>query len=134
LTNWKNLHLTISATLITVISLTYGLFPNSILPKFFDFNVDSTDLKHVFRATMGLYLGMVVLWVIGIFKPLHWRIATISNVVFMIGLASGRIISLAIDGMPSILFSTGLVLELVLAFWGIKNLIKYSVAVKAKAG
>jgi len=129
LTKRKNLHLTISAIIITVISLTYGLFPNNILPKFFDFNVESIDLKHVFRATMGLYLGMVVLWVIGIFKPLHWRIATISNVFFMIGLALGRIISLVVDGAPSISFSVGLALELALALWGITNLNKYRAVV-----
>ncbi|MGN6291638.1 MAG: DUF4345 domain-containing protein [Chitinophagaceae bacterium] len=129
MTNRKNLHLIISTTLVTVISLAYGLFPNSILPGFFDFNVESTDLKHVFRAMMGLYLGMVVLWVIGILKPLYWRIATISNVFFMIGLALGRVISLMIDGVPSIFFSVGLVLELVLAFWGIRNLNKYRVVV-----
>ncbi|MFT3676804.1 MAG: DUF4345 domain-containing protein [Chitinophagaceae bacterium] len=123
--NRKNLHLTISAILITIISLAYGLFPNSILPKLFDFNVGSTDLKNVFRATMGLYLGMVVLWVIGILKPLHWKIATTSNVFFMIGLAAGRIISLVIDGLPSVLFSVGLVAELILALWGIRNLNKY---------
>jgi hypothetical protein len=74
---------------------------------------------------MGLYLGMVAFWVIGIFKPSYWRSATISNVIFMIGLALGRIISLIIDGIPSITFSIGLALELTLALWGIKNLNKY---------
>ena len=121
----KNLHLTISTIIITVISLTYGLFPNKSLPKFFEFNVESIDLKNVFRATMGLYLGMVVLWVIGIFKPFHWRTATISNVFFMTGLALGRIISLVVDGVPPIAFSVGLALELTLALWGIRNLNKY---------
>jgi len=125
MTKKKNLHLTISVIIITVISLTYGLFPNNILPIFFDFNVESIDLTNVFRATMGLYLGMVVLWVIGIFKPLYWRIATFSNVFFMIGLASGRIISLLADGVPSISFSVGLALELILGIWGIRNLNKY---------
>jgi uncharacterized protein YacL len=125
----KNFHLTISAIIITAIALAYGLFTNNILPKLFDFTVESIDLKHVFRATMGLYLGMVVLWVIGIFKPLHWRIATISNVFFMTGLALGRIISLVVDGVPSISFSIGLALELTLALWGIRNLSKYKAAV-----
>ena len=74
---------------------------------------------------MGLYLGMVALSVIGIFNPRHWRTATISTVFFMLGLAVGRIISLALDGIPSIYFSVGLVLELILAFWGIINLNKY---------
>jgi uncharacterized protein YacL len=125
LANRKNLHLLISAIIITIIALTYGLFPNSMLPKLFDFNVESIDLKQAFRATMGLYIGMVILWVIGIFKPHHWRIATISNVLFMIGLAAGRIISFVADGIPSIMFSIGLALELTLALWGIKNLTKY---------
>jgi len=74
---------------------------------------------------MGLYLGMVILWVTGIFKLLYWRTATISNIFFMLGLASGRIISLIIDGVPSISFLVGLALELTLAFWGITNLNKY---------
>jgi len=125
LTSKKNLHLAISIIIITIISLTYGLFPNIILPNLFDFKVESTDLKQVFRAMMGLYLGMVILWVTGIFKPLYWRTATISNVFFMVGLASGRIISLMIDGVPSISFLVGLGLELTLAFWGITNLNKY---------
>ena len=74
---------------------------------------------------MGLYLGMVVLWIIGIFNPRHWRTATISTVFFMSGLAVGRTISLVLDGIPSIYFSVGLALELTLAFWGIINLNKY---------
>ncbi|MEO6456287.1 MAG: DUF4345 domain-containing protein [Ginsengibacter sp.] len=122
MTTSKNLHLIISAIIITVISFIYGLFPNKLLPELFDFNVESVDLKHFFRAIMGLYLAMVVLWITGILKPFYWRIATISNVFFMIGLALGRIISLAVDGIPSITFSVGLALELTLAFWGIRNL------------
>ena len=121
----KNLHLIISAIIITIISFTYGLFPDKVLPEIFDFKVDSNDLKQVFRATMGLYAGMVILWVIGIFKPAHWRTATITNVFFMVGLATGRISSLIIDGIPSIPFSAGLALELTLGLWGIINLKKY---------
>ena len=74
---------------------------------------------------MGLYLGMAGLCVVGVFKSRLWRTATISNVFFMIGLASGRTISLVIDGVPSIYFLVGLVLELLLALWGIINLNKY---------
>jgi len=125
LINRKNLHLTISAITLTIVSLAYGLSPNSILPKFFDFKVETIDLTHTFRATMGLYLGMAVLCVIGVFKSLQWHTATISNVFFMSGLAFGRTISLFIDGIPSIYFLVGLLLELLLALWGIINLNKY---------
>jgi len=74
---------------------------------------------------MGLYFGMIVLWIIGIFRPRQWRTATMSNVFFMIGLAFGRTVSLVLDGIPSIYFSVGLILELTLALWGIINLNKY---------
>ena len=129
--NTKNLHLIVSAIIIAIIAFTYGLSPNNILPKFFDFNVESIDLKQILRATMGLYLGMVVLWLMGIFKPAYWPIATICNVVFMLGLAFGRIISFVVDGIPSIAFSVGLALELTLALWGIINLDKYRKNIKA---
>ena len=123
--NRKNLHLTISAIILTSVSLAYGLSPRNILPGFFDFKVETIDLTHTFRATMGLYLGMAGLCVVGVFKPGQWRTATISNVFFMIGLALGRTISLVIDGIPSIYFLVGLVLELLLALWGIINLNNY---------
>lgn len=111
--------------ILTIVALAYGLSPNNVLPEFFDFQVESIDLKQTFRATMGLYVGMVALIVIGIFNPRHWHTATISTVFFMSGLAFGRTISLVVDGIPSIYFSVGLVLELILAFWGIINLNKY---------
>jgi len=125
LTVRKNLHLIISAIILAIVSLAYGLSPNNILPNFVDIEVESIDLKQTFRATMGLYFGMIVLWVIGIFRPRQWRTATMSNVFFMSGLALGRIISLVLDGIPSIYFSVGLILELTLALWGIINLNKY---------
>ena len=113
-----------------MISLAYGISPNSILSKLFDFKVETIDLHQVFRATMGLYLAMVLFWLVGIFKPIHWRISTISNILFMSGLALGRIISVIVDGIPSIYFIVGLALELILTFWGIRNLNKYKASLK----
>ena len=119
------MHLILSAIIITIVALAYGLLPNTVLSKLFSFTVQSTDLKQVFRAAMGLYLGMALLWVIGIFKPVFWRTATIANIFFMGGLAAGRIFGLLTDGIPSIYFSIDLVLELIFAIWGIINLKKY---------
>jgi hypothetical protein len=121
----KNLHLAISTMIIVVVSLTYGMVPTTTLPLLFDFKVESTDLKQVFRATMGLYIGMSALWLTGIARPLFWRTATISNIFFMMGLAVGRLISLFIDGFHSKIFLAGLALEATLAFWGLRNLNKY---------
>jgi len=122
----RNLHLVISAFVILVVALTYGITPNNTLPLLFDFTVDSTDLKNAFRATMGLYLAFSCYWVMGILKSEHWRAATISNVLFMGGLALGRIVSLLFEGLPSLPFTVGLILELLLMAWGILNLKKYT--------
>lgn len=121
----KNLQLTISVIFIIPIALVYGLYPNITLSKLFDFKVETINLTNIFRAMMGLYLVMSTIWIIGIFKSKFWVTATFTNIVFMGGLAFGRLLSLALDGLPSIYFLMGLVLELVLAFWGLVNLRKY---------
>jgi len=118
----KNLHLGVSSCAILLVGLTYGIYPTKVLPLLFDFNVESLDLKNVFRAIMGLYLGMGIYWILGITKSYYWRTATLTNVIFMGGLAFGRIISLLADGIPSISFTIGLVLEIFFMLWGIRNL------------
>ncbi|WP_373550010.1 DUF4345 domain-containing protein [Haliscomenobacter sp.] len=118
----RNLHLGITSITIGLVGLTYGICPSKVLPLLFTFKVESVDLNHVFRATMGLYVGFATYWMIGIFKFEHWRNATLSSVIFMGGLAFGRMISIIIDGAPSIAFSLGAVAEIVLMLWGINNL------------
>jgi len=121
----KNLHLIVTSLTVIGVGLTYGIYPNKISPCFFDFKVESIDLNHVFRAIMGLYLGLAIYWIIGIFKPEHWKNATITSAIFMGGLAFGRIISILIDGIPSIAFSIGTVLEVLFMIWATWNLKKY---------
>lgn len=121
----KNLHLLISAILIFLISLGYGIRPDVVLPVFFDFTAGTIDIKEVFRATMGLYAGFACLWMLGVFKDRYWEVATIANFVFMAGLASGRLISFLTDGIPSVTFIIGFIVEVMLALWGAFNLKKY---------
>lgn len=123
--NVKNLHLIISIIFIVPIALAYGLYPKNILSKLFDIKINTINLANIFRAMMGLYLGMSAIWIIGIVRPKFWITATITNIVFMASLAVGRLLSLTLDGLPSIYFVVGLLLELLFAFWGIKNLKKY---------
>ncbi len=113
-----------SSLTVIGVGFTYGICPNRILPFFFDFEVNSIDLNNVFRAIMGLYLGLAFYWLIGIFKPEYWRNATLICIIFMGGLAFGRIISIILDGIPSLPFSIGTILEILLMFWGIRNLKK----------
>jgi len=121
----KNLHLIISAMLIIIIAFAYGIAPGTLLPMLFDFKVETTDLHNIFRAIMCLYIGMIIIWVAGIFKPRYWETATLVNIIFMSGLATGRLISFAADGIPSITLLIGFFVEVFLAVFGYFNWKEY---------
>lgn len=119
----KKLHLGTSAIIVFVVALIYGVSPEKALPLFFDFNVENLELKNIFRAIMGLYIGFAIYWVMGIKKPEHWKSATISNIIFMGGLVFGRFVSTIFDGI-STQYTVGFILELLVMCWGIYNLKK----------
>ena len=112
-------YLLFSAAGLFVISLSYGIDPKAVLPKALDITADGTDLTHIFRAIMGLYLGMIVLWVLGAFRESLSRTAVIAEVVFMFGLACGRVLSIIVDGVPSALLVVYIVLEVAMGLWGV---------------
>ena len=120
---FKKLHLGVSAVIIFGAAILYGVNPYKILPLIFGVSVDNLVLKNIFRAIMGLYIGFALYWVIGIKNAEYWRSATISNIIFMGGLAFGRLLSTILDGL-SIQYTIGLILELIMMTWGIYNLKK----------
>lgn len=119
----KNVHLIASSLILIPIALAYGIGPD--FPETFNFSIENIDLKNILRAIMGLYVAMVVLWITGVMKQEYWKLATITVVLFMGGLAIGRLLSIVLDGVPSIRFVIGTFAEFVLSFWGIWNLKKY---------
>mmetsp|Transcript_17540 Transcript_17540/g.38341 ORF Transcript_17540/g.38341 Transcript_17540/m.38341 type:complete len:139 (-) Transcript_17540:355-771(-) len=96
------------------IALGYGAMPSKTLDALFGIKVDTTNLTHVMRAVMGLYLGMAVFWFMGAFKRHLAGPALASCAVFMLGLAAGRILSFLVDGLPHWLLIVYAVLEIVL--------------------
>jgi len=78
----------------------------------FGIHVDTLNLTHILRAVMGLYLGMILIWVLGAFRPSLTGPALICCAVFMLGLAFGRGLSILIDGPPHALLSLYAVLEI----------------------
>jgi len=96
------------------IALGYGARPTDSLDTLFDITVDTINLTHIMRAIMGLYLGMVVIWVWGAFDKRLTTPALVSCAVFMLGLAAGRILSFVLDGMPHWLLVVYAVLEILL--------------------
>ncbi len=73
---------------------------------------------------MGFYLAFSLLWIVGIFDKSYWKTATIANILFMIGLGVGRIISMIFDGVLSTIFILGTVGELVLGFYGLYQFVR----------
>jgi hypothetical protein len=101
------------------IALGYGAKPSATLDALFGINVDTTNLTHIMRAVMGLYLGMVVLWLWGAVKKQMTAPALVSCAIFMLGLAAGRILSFILDGMPHWLLVVYAALEIVLGLCAI---------------
>ena len=111
----NKIHLIISILIVVPVSFVYGFN----LGSQFDIYLNTTDELNAFKAIMGLYLGFSILWTLGILKAKYLKIALISNIIFMLGLGFGRLLSLFIDGMPSTVFLYGTFGELVIGFYGL---------------
>ena len=116
--NIRQIFLLIAAVGLFPIALSYGLIPQKSLSYLFDITVSDPNSIHIFRAVMGLYLALIIFWVIGAFKVQIRQAALYSLIVFMFGLAAGRILSLIMEGMPHWLLAVYLVLELVFGVLG----------------
>jgi hypothetical protein len=112
-------YLIFSAVGLFGVALSYGVAPAAVLPKVLDLTIEGTDLTHILRAIMGLYLGMIALWVLGAYQAKFTLAAVIAEVVFMIGLACGRVVSIIVDGVPSMLLIGYTVVEITMGLWGI---------------
>ena len=118
----NNLHLIMSSIIVSFAAIIYGFRPDLL----FDVQVNSVDEHSIFKAIMGLYLAFAVFWINGIFNIEYWTCATISNIIFMLGMGLGRIVSILFDGITSSIFMFGTIGELVLGFYGIYVLNKNS--------
>jgi len=116
--NIRQIFLLITAIGLLPIALSYGLMPQKSLNYLFNISVSDTNSIHIFRAVMCLYLALVLFWIIGAVKVQVRQAAFYSLIVFMFGLAAGRILSLIIDGMPHWLLVVYLVLELIFGALG----------------
>jgi len=101
------------------IALGYGAKPSFTLDVLFGVSVETTNLTHIMRAVMGLYLGMVVFWLYGAFNSSLTGAALAACAVFMLGLAVGRLLSVALDGLPHWLLMVYAALEILLGLTAI---------------
>ena len=125
--NWilKNVHLIISVSIVFPTAIIYS--SSAILQGQLDIQVNTIDLANMMKAFMALYLGVSFVWVLGVLKSKYWVRATQLNVLFMLTLASGRCLSMFIEGVPSRGFIFAVIAELILGLVSIYQLRKYDI-------
>jgi len=109
----RQIYLLIVAVGLIPVALSYGVLPQITLPFLFDFTVTDTNITHIFRALMALYLGFALFWIFGAFNAKLTEAALYSLIVFMFGIAAGRALSVIVDGMPHWLLVAYLLIEIV---------------------
>lgn len=97
---WTRYFLILCALGLVPIALGYGARPSVSMAVLFGIPVETTNLTHILRAVMGLYLALAALWLWGAFSKEMEGPALVACAVFMVGLASGRILSIVVDGWP----------------------------------
>ncbi|BCS95686.1 hypothetical protein DSLASN_13180 [Desulfoluna limicola] len=116
--NIRQVFLLITAAGLVPVALSYGLMPRVSMDFLFGISAADVNNAHIFRAVMGLYLGFAVFWVAGAFNEGVREASLYSLVVFMLGVAAGRVLSILVDGMPHWLMVVYLLLELSLGCAG----------------
>ena len=109
------IHLIISVFIVVPVAFVYGFKPSSE----FDIHLNTIDEHNFFKAIMGLYLGFSVLWILGVFRANYLKLALVTNIIFMLGLGFGRVLSWFTDGTPTFGYQFGTVAELFLGFYGL---------------
>ena len=124
--NWilKNLHLIVSLSIVVPTAIIYG--SPSILPEYLNIKVNTVYFSNMLKAVMCLYLGLSLVWILGIWKTEYWKIATQLNILFMLSLAIGRALSMFMDGFPTSGYIFGIIAEFVLGFYSIFQFKKYN--------
>jgi hypothetical protein len=108
-----------TAIALIPIALSYGIVPEKTLTGLYGFPVEDINLSHIFRAQMGLLLGQAIFYFWGAFNPNLRRPALYALVIFMLGLAVGRVFSLIIDGIPEFGLIFSLIAEIIMGSIGL---------------
>lgn len=112
--------LILAFAMVAVIALLYGIDPPWFAKTFLGASDLSVDVSHILRAVMGLYLALGTFWLFCALTDRHKNIAILTTIVFAGGLVIGRLLSFALDGLPSplLIVYAGLELAIVpLAWW-----------------
>ena len=116
-----------ASALIFPVALSAIAYPTTILPFVYNIEIANNNLANIFRAVMGFYLASSIFWIAGALNQALRLAALWSLFIFDIGIGTGRVLSIVLDGMPDSIFLIYLCLEIVgsaIAFWLIKGMQK----------
>lgn len=95
------------------IALSYGIRPTATMNAIYGITINEVGHTHIMRVIMCLYFGIASLWLAGAIKPKLTRVALLVCGVFMLSIATGRLISFTLDGLPHWLFTVFAILEVI---------------------
>jgi hypothetical protein len=116
----KKIFLIIAFCTMLLLAVIYGVSPQWFVSTFFGLTTLSTDIAHIFRAIMGLYIALGFFWLACAFNDRYINVALVTIIVVASGLLGGRLVSLVADGVPSPLLIAYTVIELTIipaALW-----------------
>jgi hypothetical protein len=116
----KQAYLFVAFFVVVVIALLYGISPRWFARSFLGVADLNPNLAHILRAVMGLYIGFGLFWLFAASSSRHRNTAVLTTLVFAAGLASGRLVSLFADGLPSrilVIYTVAELALLPLAYW-----------------
>lgn len=119
----KNYHLLVSILALVPTGIIYGT--KSLVTEFFDIQVKTIDLSNMLKAIMCLYLAICFALFLGMWKSKYWKAATQLNILFMLSLATGRVLSILLDGMPTQAYIVAMIVEFTLGFSSIYQLRRF---------
>jgi uncharacterized protein YacL len=105
------------------IALAYGVSPAWFASTFLGIEMLDTNIAHIFRAIMCLYLALGLFWLYSAFNAAYRNPALLTVILFTGGLVTGRIISYFLDGQPQPILILYIGLEFVLlpvAYWAFR--------------
>ena len=118
--NTKKPFLLLCALGLAGVGLLYGWNPSWFVNKFlnlgmaFSLGNGPIDLRHIFRAIGGLYVGIAYFWMRSAISGEGLDKAMISVCSICVFVAAARVASIVLDGMPSTFLVVSVVLEALL--------------------
>ena len=116
--NYRRIFLFILSISFILITIAHIVYPQKAFLFFFGVEADYHCNPLIDRALRGVYLGFGLFWMIGVYVEKVRRAALFSLVVFMFGLAAGRVWNVAFDGITDRCLFVYLLIEIMIGGTG----------------